>query len=409
MKVLIVNFSDTDGGAARASYRLHQALLDQGVDSNMFVQFKKSDDNTIISSTSFYAKIRSKLQAIANIIPLIKYKRPPLFSASFSPSFNIAEKINKLQADIVHLHWINAGMVKIEELSKIKAPIVWSLHDMWAFTGGCHYSGTCEKYKISCGECPLLRSNIENDLSSKIFKRKQKVFKSINITVVGLSRWLQECAKSSTLFKGKKVVNIPNPINTQIYKPFDKEQTRELFKLPKDRKLVLFGSMSATSDPRKGFHELKSSLRHLGSENVELLVYGSSEPETPQDLGFKTHYLGKFHDDKSLALLYSLADVMVVPSIEENLSNVIMESLSCATPVVCFDIGGNSDMVEHKINGYLVKPFDAKDLARGIDWVLYNEKYIELCESSRVKVLEKFENSIVAKEYIGLYSSILKE
>lgn len=408
MKVLIVNFSDIEGGAARAAYRLHQSLLEEQIDSKMLVLMKKSDDFTIIStSQTNFEKFLTKTQALFNILPVRRYKSISPFSASFSPSFNISKKINALNPEIVHLHWINAGMLRIEDLSKINAPIAWSLHDNWAFTGGCHIMRECEKYKKACGQCPVLRSKKNNDLSRKIFIRKQKTYLKIsNLTIIGLSKWLANCARESTLFKGENIVNLPNPINTSVFKPFNKERSRELWGLPKNKKLVLFGANNATNDLNKGFKELSESLLKLTSDNIEFIVFGSGNPKEPQNFGFKTHYLGQLHDDVSLVTLYSAADVMLVPSLQENLSNVIMESLSCATPVVGFNIGGNSDLINHRENGYLATPFDTTDLAKGIEWVLNNTEYEDLCENARGKVLKKFDSKIVAKKYIDLYNKI---
>jgi glycosyltransferase involved in cell wall biosynthesis len=228
-----------------------------------------------------------------------------------------------------------------------------------------------------------------------------------NITIVGLSKWLHECAKSSTLLKNKKHINLPNPIDTEIYKPFNKEKARELWCLPKDKKLALFGAMSATSDPRKGFKELSEAMNKLSDQNIEFVVFGSSKPKESQDFGFKTHYLGHLHDDVSLVTLYSAVDIMIVPSIQENLSNAIMESLACATPVVGFNIVGNSDMIDHKQNGYLAKPFDIRDLKNGIEWILNNENHDELCQNAREKILKEFDSRVVTWKYIKLYKRVL--
>lgn len=411
MKILIVNFSDISGGAARAANRLHNSLLSVNVESNMLVLQRKSNDKTIIGPKTIFNKLLAKTQSILNTFPLKNHKKDILFSASFSPSFNLASKINAINPDIVHLHWINAGMLKIEDFTKINAPIVWSLHDMWAFTGGCHYAGDCVAYKNSCGTCPVLESEKENDLSKKIFKRKQHVFSQIpRLTIIGLSKWLESCAKSSTLFKHKEVINLPNPIDVRVFKPFNKEKAREYFCLPNNKKLILFGSMSASSDVRKGFNELKQALRLLKTDNVEFLVFGNDIHQyNNQDFGFKTHYLGQLDNDSSLIKLYSTADVMVVPSLQENLSNVIMESLACGTPVVAFNIGGNSDMIDHKNNGYLAKPYIANDLASGINWVINNNIDNEVSKKARKKTVENFSNPIVAKKYIQLYTQILKK
>jgi len=414
MKVLIVNTSDIQGGAARAAYRLHRSLLEAGINSKMLLQNKKSDDYTIISF------VDNKIQKGINLlrptidqIPVKFYKNrtKTLFSPSWLGFNNVIKKIKEINPDIVHIHWICGGMIKIEDLVKIKKPIVWSLHDMWAFTGGCHYDEECRKYLNSCERCKVLGSSKDKDLSRWIWKRKQKTFSKMdNLIINGLSKWIMNCSKESSLFKGKMHINLPNPINTNTFKPFDKEKARELWNVPKDKKLILFGAIGATSDPRKGFKELSEALKMLNLKDIEFVVFGSSKPQNAPDFKFKTHYVGHLHDDISLVTLYSAVDVMIVPSLQENLSNAIMESLSCATPVVAFNVGGNSDMIEHKINGYLAKPFQAQDLADGIEWVLnLNEKeYNQLCKNAREKVLKEFDSKVVAEKYIKLYKELIK-
>ncbi len=184
---------------------------------------------------------------------------------------------------------------------------------------------------------------------------------------------------------------------------------RELWSLPKDKKLILFGAVAATSDINKGFKELSKALQKLRGTDIEFVVFGSSKPERAPEFKFKAHYVGRLQDDISLVTLYSACNVMVVPSLQENLPNTIMESLSCVTPVVAFDVGGNSDMIEHKLNGYLAKPFDTDDLARGIEWILNNENYDKLCQNAREKVLKEFDSKVVAKKYIELYEKILNQ
>ncbi|TYB33570.1 MAG: glycosyltransferase, partial [Flexistipes sinusarabici] len=190
-----------------------------------------------------------------------------------------------------------------------------------------------------------------------------------------------------------------------------------LWRLPKDKKLVLFGAMSSTSDPRKGYKELSEALFKMDKNyDIEFVVFGSSKPLNAPDFGFKTHYLGSLADDVSLVTLYSAVDVMVVPSLQENLSNAIVESLACATPVVGFDIGGNSDMIEHQKNGYLAKPYESKDLADGIEWVLrevqsstFNVQGSGLRKNAREKVVREFDSKVVAEKYIELYESVKRK
>ncbi len=410
MKILIVNTSDIQGGAARAAYRLYRSLLANNVDCQMLVQSKSSDDFTVIGSMTKLEKVMKLLRPRVDKLPVnfYKHRTKTPFSTSWLPSGHLVKKINAINPDIVHLHWINEGMLKIEDIAKIKPPIVWSLHDMWAFTGGCHYDEECGAYKERCGTCKVLGSSKMNDLSRRIFNRKQKTFSKIpNMTIVGLSRWLAGCAKQSHLFKDKRVVNLPNPINTNIFKPLDKQKARELWNLPNDKKLVLFGAIGGTSDPRKGFKVLSEALYKLTDKNIELVVFGSSEPKVAQDFGFNTHYLGQLHDDVSLVALYSAADVMVVPSLQEAFGQTASESMACGTPSVAFGHTGLLDIIDHKNNGYLAKPFESADLAHGIEWVLNATNYEELCHNARDKVLREFDSNVVAKKYIKLYEKVL--
>ena len=409
MRICHVGASQMQGGAGRAAYRLHSALRASGFDSQMLVQANSSDDFTVIGPDTKLQKALGIVRPTLDSLPVHRYhtRTKTLFSPSWLPFSRVVDRINCLNPDVVHLHWIAGGMMRIEDLAKIKAPIVWSLHDMWAFTGGCHYDEGCGKFKSVCGACPALGSDKSNDLSAKILVRKQKSFlKHPNLTLVALSRWLANEALDSSLFRQTPVINLPNPIDTATFAPFDKQQARNLLNLPVDKKLVVFGAIFATSDPRKGFNELSLALDRMESDNTELVVFGASKPKTSPIFKQRVHYLGVLHDDLSLRVLYSAADVVVVPSLQENLSNVVMESLACGSPVVAFDVGGNEDLIDHLNNGYLAQPFDVADFAAGIDWVLSNPNYMDLCQNAREKVLRNFDSHVVVEKYIELYESI---
>ncbi|MCI5149796.1 MAG: glycosyltransferase [Candidatus Electrothrix sp. MAN1_4] len=410
MNVLIINASDIQGGAARSAYRLHRALLAEGIDSNMLVQRKDSDDYTVIGPDEQIQKGLGRIRPTLDTLPIRLYRNrtKTLFSPSWLPFSPIVRRINEIKPDLVHLHWIAGGMLRIEDIAKIKRPIVWSLHDDWAFTGGCHIKWDCKKYKENCRSCQVLGSKIDRDLSQKIYRRKQKVFPKIEkLAIVGLSRWLMNCAKQSSLLRNIPVINLPNLISTDIFSPFPKEVAKDLLTLPKNKKIMLCGAINVCADVNKGFKYLSSALQKLNTEDVELVLFGSTKPRTPQAFKQPVRYLGHLHDDISLRVLYSAADVMVVPSLQENLSNAIMESLACGTPVVAFDVGGNSDLIEHQKTGYLATPFDADELACGIDWVLTTENYSELSTNSRNKVLREFDSPFVARRYIQLYQDML--
>ena len=406
MKIVIVNTLDNQGGAARSAYRLHKSLLYKGIESYLLVQFKTIDDNTILGPETKIQKVIAKLRSTLDTIPLLlhKTKSKTHFSSAWVPFSGIANKINNLSPDIVHLHWIGGGMIKIEDLKKIKAPIVWSLHDMWAFTDGYHndpafdtnQTSLKDEYKVLPQKC--------------IYKRKISTYKRLNnLTIVGLSKWIYTCSLNSKLLGSKPHENIPNPINIKTFSPFEKTKSRELFNLPQDKKLVLFGAVAATCDPNKGFKKLVEAIEYFNHPNVEFLVLGSSKPTNPPKLKYKTHYLGSLYDDVSLRLIYSASDVMIVPSFIENLSNAIMESLACGTPVVAFNTGGNSDLIDHLKNGFLAKPFHSKDLANGLSWILTNENYEELCINARNKVVNEFDDNIISERYLELYKRILKK
>lgn len=410
MKVLIVNFSDHHGGAARASFRLHMALRSIGVNSNMLVQDKTLEDLNVLGPESIFERTVAKIQAIVNYAPswFNKSINKRYFSYSFSPSFNVVRKINELNPDIVHLHWINAGMLRIEDLDKIKAPIVWSLHDSWPFTGGCHIMWDCEKFKSYCGSCHILNSSQERDKSFNIWNRKKYIFQDIDITIVGLSRWIANNAKESSLFRDKNIINLPNPISIDEFKLIDRNESRMFWKLPKNKKLILFGALFISTDVNKGYSKLIEALFLIGKGQIEFVVFGMNEPEIIPNLNHKIHFLGQINDNMKLAKLYNAADVLVVPSLQENLSNTIMESLSCGTPVVAFDIGGNGDLIEHKKNGYLAANLDPGELSKGIEWVLNSSEHENLRMNARKKVLTHFESKMVGEKYKNLYESILQ-
>ena len=410
MKILHVAASE-GSGAGRAAMRLHQGLLKEGADSSALVLYQKSDDTSVSGldkTTSLYKQAQDKLsKRIINKF----FGCKTTFSANLTPSLIIKE-IKKRQADVINLHWIGREFLKIEELIKLQTPLVWTLQDMWAFTGGCHYSEDCDRYTKSCGACPQLNAKKEQDLSRWIWQRKVKAWSELDLTIVAPSSWIADCAKSSSLFGNLRVETIPFCLDTDKYKPVKQQIARELLNLPQDKQLILFGAFSSTSDERKGFQFLVPALTALSqsdwSKKVELVVFGASQPKEPIKLGFKAHYLGRFHDDVSLRLLYSAANVMLVPSIQESFGQTASEALACGTPVVAFDATGLKDIVDHQKNGYLAQPYEYQDLAQGIEWVLGDcDRQQVLHTNAREKALQSFSLKLQAQSYLTLYAEIL--
>ncbi|HEY9650843.1 MAG TPA: glycosyltransferase family 4 protein [Coleofasciculaceae cyanobacterium] len=410
MNVLHLSTSDIDNGGARAAYRLHQGLRSLGCTSKMLVRAKFSSDPTVMAERSALTKLSPPISEI----PLRLYPRNSgMFSTQWFPDV-LAAKTAQLNPDVINLHWVNNGYLRIETLAQFNKPLIWTLHDMWPFTGGCHYSKDCDKYKTSCGACPQLQSNRTSDLSRWIWQRKAKTWKEANLTLVASSNWMADCARTSSLFQGRRIEIIPCCLDTEKYKPIDQQIARELLNLPQDRQLVLFGAIGGSADERKGFHLLQPALQQLNaagwSDQIELVVFGASEPEKPIDLGFKTHYQGYVRDDIALALIYSAADVMVVPSLQEAFGQTASEALSCGTPVVAFNATGLKDIVDHQQNGYLVTPFEVDDLAKGIAWVLEDrERQQKLRFHARQKSLREFGYDVQARRYLSLYEEILRD
>jgi glycosyltransferase involved in cell wall biosynthesis len=415
MKIASLSTFDNQGGAARAAYRLHQGLNQIDVESWILCQSKFSQDPKVIGAktSSGIEQVKTGLRLSLDQLPLKRYrqKSEQLFSPHWLAS-KVGKQVAQLNPDIINLHWISAGYLKIETIAKFQLPLVWTLHDMWSFTGGCHYNQSCDKFTAACGACPQLGSTRELDLSRQIWQRKQKAWKNLNLTVVTPSRWLGDSAKASSLFGDRRIEVIPYGLDTDTYRPIDQATARKLLKLPQDKQLVLFLSLNATSDERKGFHLLQPALQQLSQsgwqDKLELMVVGASVPENPPELGFKAHYLGILTDDLTLALVYSAADVFVASSLQDNLPNTVLEAIACGTPCVAFDIGGMPDMIEHQQNGYLARPFVIEDLAQGVRWVLEDPTRLQtLGHYARTKAKQEFSLKTQACRYQNLYQEIL--
>lgn len=422
LKVLSVCTS-LSGGAGRAAYRIHLAVRDAGVDSRMLVKTGGEGDVSVMQLKSFVPDnpwfravdwVRNKLK---NKIQHARWNRYPDRENVFMSDLrgvDLHGALRRLDYDILHLHWVNLRFVNLKDLPKDK-PIVWTLHDNWPFCGICHYFFECERYKKDCGCCPSLHSDKADDLSHKVWQRKAEIYKGMDLHIVTPSRWLGGCARQSSLLARFPQTVIPNCLDVNSFRPLKdceiSPRWRELQERSQTKPFVLFGAMNAVTDKRKGFSILLSALKRLEDRgyqaDFEVIVFGASEPGLGMDFTIPVRYVGCVNEPLELVSLYNLASVMVVPSLTENLSCTIMESLSCGTPVVGFDIGGNGDMVEHKKNGYLARESDSEDLADGILWCLNNNKDNCLGRAGRDKVMTCFSQEVVGGRYKSLYDSLL--
>ena len=382
MKILLLNTTDVYGGAGIATHRVYKELKKMGVDIDYKVMMKFSENKDISGKSGRIGYFLGGLRFIIDRIPSYLTFKGKKYSSNWFPT-NISKMINNSDYDIVHLNWINGGFISIKDIGKIRKPLVWTLHDMWPFTGGLHYSQKNFNYS-------------QDFVSRWIWKRKNKFWKNLKIIYVAPSNWIANCAKQSKLFRNAKSFVIPNGINKQEFYSEDKLLARKELNLPLNKKLVLFGADNV-SDKRKGMHYLLRSLKFIKNNSAELITFGSGYLVETKN---KVHSFGKINDINLLRKLYSAADVFVGPSLLEVFGQTFIESLACGTPIVAFDNSGPNDIIIHKKNGYLAKLKNVKDLAKGINWALDNGA--ELRENC-ILSSKKFEIEKVAKELKKVY------
>ena len=408
MKVALVSSYDESGGAGRAAGRLHQGLRGQGVDSDLIVQQRGGDDAAVFAPESRVVRLVDWISPSVDFFPLRLYKKGPgLFWLKWMPGFGIKRVLSR-SPDVVNLHSFQPGFIRLESVRKFRLPLVWTMHDKWCLTGGCHFSGSCTRYEDSCGKCPQLSSDHSFDLSRWSWNRKRKVYPKCNLTFVAPSKWLADCVRRSSLLGDASVEVIPNGIDLERFRPVNAALARDAFQIPDNRPVVLFGAESATTDPRKGFQYVRPMLEYFRSRfpdmELTILVFGASRPTEGMDLPFGTHFLGRLRDDVSLRMAYSAADVFLCPSEEDNLPLTVIEAMACGTPTVAFRLGGLPDLVDHTRTGYLANPFDVEDLAEGVKQVIDSAGSSREC---REKAVREFDLELQACRYKALFESII--
>ena len=416
MKVLHISTGDSSGGAARAAYRIHSALMESGVDSRMCVlQSGTADERvSVAKSPSITFRVAQKV-----FRRWLEYTRRdwrtdnPVIHTFGQIGAGLVKELNAGDADLLNLHWVSE-MLSVSDIARIRKPIVWTLHDMWAFCGGEHYAPDDpgarfrQGYRADnrpAGECGP-------DLNRKTWETKRRKWVRQRFTIVSPSRWLAECVRQSVLFAEATVKVIPNPLDVhETWRPINKQVARIALNLPLDKKLILMGADWGLSNPYKGADLLIEAIERIASRNVdgfELVVFGQVKPTEQAQYPCPVHWLGKVTDDRILTLAYSAADVMVVPSRQDNLPNTAIEAQACGTPVVAFGIGGLPDIVIHKETGWLAKAFDTEDLAEGILWVLADEgRWNKLSQRARKNAVARFSPKVVGRQYVQVYEEVL--
>lgn len=417
MKVVQLSTMDIGGGGgSRAAYRLHCGLRKQGVDAHMVVKFKDTTDPTVHGKA-----IRFSLNRKLHNLPLFIDEMPgwlghstaqpkPYYSTAWFPD-HLHRRLLQLQPDLVNLHWVNGGFLRLESLAKWPWPLVWTCHDLWPLAGAEHYPDD-ERYIAGYTTTNRPAEESGFDVNRWVWQRKRAAWSAIDrLTIVTPSQWLGNCAKRSALFSKRPVLVIPNGIDVQMFQPKDIDEQRFQLHLPPNKKIVLFVA-NTIEDKRKGFDLLLEALTVLRqqpiAEQIVLAVVGASRTKKLDDIGWPVYYLGYIDSEEKLTTIYNAADILVVPSRQDNLPNTILEAMSCGTPCVAFNVGGLPDMILHKQTGYLAEPEDSQALAHGIEWALEDETRLKTMRHlSRQRIEQHFSDTLQAQRYSDLYHTLV--
>jgi glycosyltransferase involved in cell wall biosynthesis len=413
----IVHISTDDGtkGASRAAYRLHRGLLQVGVASRMLVANKRADDDSVVLpdlSRRLDHRLRRRTQRQLISIDQRRIARCPrseFFSLARSARYIGCWDEAVRNASVLNLHFV-VGFVDYPSFFAALPPgkpLVWTLHDINPLTGGCHYAGSCEKFTSRCGACPQLGSTREHDLSRRGFDIKAKAYARLHadrVVLVAPSTWVAAEAQRSALLGRFRVKHIPNGLDLDVFRPRDRKAARKAFGIQADERVILFVSDSLRNH-RKGLDLLLSAIESVEAK-ANLVLASVGDGATPEIGGIRRLHVGRIDSDYLLSLFYNIADVFVIPSREDNLPQTAVEATACGCPVVGFDIGGLSDIIEEGQTGFLTAPFDIRQLRDAIEATIVRRDAFSAACRLRAERLFGLETQV--KAYQSLYSEILK-
>ena len=419
MRVLIINTSERVGGAAIAANRLMEALKKNGVKAKMLVRDKQTDQMTVSAIPSSWLLPLKFVWERGCIFVANRFSKQNIFQMDLANTgTDIVHLFEFEQADIIHLHWVNQGFLSMADLNRILhagKPVVITMHDMWYFTGICHYSGDCTRYETSCYKCPqLTKGGWGTDWAAKVFEQKRQMLSDVKVSFVGCSQWITDLARRSSLTQGQFVINIPNTINTHVFHPVDMTEVRKKWNLPEDKLLILFGSQRIT-DERKGFKYLAEACNIIKdtapelAEKLGIVVLGSHSNKVESLIPFDVYPINYLSNESEVMEMYNAVNLFVTPSLQDNLPNTIVEAMACGTPCVGFNVGGIPEMIDHKQNGYVAVYKNAEDFAKGIQWCLDETNYDTLCENAHKKALNTYSEDRIARRYTDVYEMLLEQ
>lgn len=397
MKVVHITTID-QGGAYKAVKRLNASLEKMGVETEILLRTKRNDESEGIQILT--GKIEVFFSKVKNVINNI-WSGEGIHIEKFGTDISSKEKI--INADVIIIHWINSFLScnEIYKLGELNKPILWVMHDMWVFTGGCHCDQYCGQYISGCTSCDRAKKGSVR----KSFIDKKKMFQKTNFIFIGPSEWMVTCAKRSEILRGKKIVHISNAIDTTVFRILKNvEQIKDKWDVKTNKKIIMFGAVeSGTKNQAKGFNYLLSALEYLDCQKYYLIIFGHVREELrfPRELEQKC--VGYIEEEEEMVELYNMADVFVNPSLQESFGYTVCEAMACGTPVVGFPVGGIKEQIMHNENGYLAKYLDAQDLAKGIAYC--GEHSSELKEKARVAA-ERYSLDKIGNRYVELCKTL---
>lgn len=416
MRVLIVNTSERTGGAAVAANRLMEALNNNGVKAKMLVRDKDTENITVVGlKQNVFTKWHFLWERFV-IFTHLHFSKNKLFQLDIANSgFDITKLREFKEADVIHLNWINQGMLSISGINHIlesNKAVVWTMHDIWPAVSICHLALDCSRYESNCGNCPYLPGQSEHDLAYKIWNKKKKILKDKSIYFVACSHWLESEVNKSALLFGQKITSIPNAIDMRVFCKMDKIESKKELGLPTDKRIILFVSQR-TTNMNKGINHLIEACRIMTErnskmkDNTAIVILGGHSEEFANKLSLPVYTMGYVSDTKRIVRIYNAADIFVLPSLSENLPNTIMEAMACGVPCIGFNVGGIPEEIDHKCNGYVAEYKNSEDLAKGISWILNEADYNVLSENAIKKVSTSYSQHTVAMKYIDVYDEAL--
>ncbi|MEI8278504.1 MAG: glycosyltransferase [Bacteroidota bacterium] len=435
MNVLVLNTNNRAGGATKACYRLHESYLKAGMHSRLLIReeplaglpyaYNIADyqyELHLKETKSIWQKLMYRFRKKMGTHPEVIYKKEVDYQeeivAGRPPSLEVFTFYNSLyditqhplykEADIIHMHWVTSHFVDYSFFVNAKKPIVWTLHDLNPFTGGCHYAGDCTKFQIDCHSCPQLEGTINNEYAHTELEKKLSAFQRFDkkkFAIASPSNWLMELSKSSKMFADVQHHLVPYGIDRTIYKLKDRAAAKKKLNLPTNKKIILFLAFRVYSI-RKGYDLLVEAINSVNKDEYAVCTVGITNPDTTIFQGIEVHQLGYTEDEVYLSEIYNAADMFVIPSLADNLPNTVLESIMCGTPVIAFPVGGIPDMVQHGVNGLLCRDITAAALAESIiEFKNYEQRFIP--EKISHDACEKYNEQVQIASYTKIYNQLL--